>query len=186
MAGGAEGVLAKEAGAGVCRGSDCFGGGLVERELDGEAEGEGDGDGEGDGGLLIVIAGAGVAGTCFSISTSLPFSCTFTWSRSCSLFCFSLRDMSAVFSSRAFSSLSISPIVLSYRIRVRGIKYTETVDAQTSGPFPARHGSLISNFSCRFRTRSMHAQLVQCITQQNHSMHETHVIAQNNLRNVLL
>ena len=74
MAEGAEGVLVNEAGAGVCRGSDCFGGGLAERELDGEAEG--DGDGEGEGGLLIVIAGAGVAGTCFSVSISVPFSWT--------------------------------------------------------------------------------------------------------------
>jgi len=64
--------LANEAGAGVWRGRDCFGGGLGERELDGEADGEGEGDGEG--GLLIVIAGAGVAGTCFSMSVSVPFS----------------------------------------------------------------------------------------------------------------
>jgi len=75
---GAEGVLANVAGAGVCKGSDCWGGGLGERELDGEAEG--DGDGEGEDGLFIVIAGAGVAGTCFSvpISFSVLFSCSFS------------------------------------------------------------------------------------------------------------
>jgi hypothetical protein len=82
-----------------------LGGGLGERELDGEAEGEGEGDGEG--GLFIVIAGAGVAGTCFSVSTSLPFSWTFSRSSSCP----SCMDMPAVFSSRVFSSLSISVIV---------------------------------------------------------------------------
>ena len=64
--------MANEAGAGVCKGRDCFGGGLGERELDGEADGEG--DGEGEEGLFIVIAGAGVAGTCFSMSVSVPFS----------------------------------------------------------------------------------------------------------------
>ena len=68
--------MANEAGAGVCKGRDCFGGGLGERELDGEADGEADGEGDGEveGGLFIVIAGAGVAGTCFSISVSVPFS----------------------------------------------------------------------------------------------------------------
>jgi hypothetical protein len=126
-----------------------LGGGLGERELDGEAEGEG--EGEGEGGLFIVIAGAGVAGTCFSvpISFSVPFSCTCSWSFSCA----SSIDMPAVLSSRVFSSLSISVIVSLYKIRVQRTRYTETIDdAQTPGPFPARHHfttqrSLIDLFS---------------------------------------
>lgn len=112
---GAEGVVVVriEAGAGVWRGSCvCVRGcvsnvGLAGREL--ALEVEADSEDEGDSGPFIVMAGAGVAGTCLSVFISLSSG----FSISCS--CFSPSDRSAVFSeSLAVSSFSLSAITSLY------------------------------------------------------------------------